>query len=409
MIYKLRRKMIWISCTSVIGVFVLIYILISVLSNRQFNRNMDMVTDLLSAGNGTFFSANHNLPKPPVNDHFPNFYTEETPFSTRFFTVWLDENDDVININVDSVSSITEEQAHQYAVQVLNAEKDRGWQDNFRYKKFKSEHSYGIVFVDGSQTQFILRTIMFIAGLVLFVSAAIILFLIILLSKRAVRPIAQSYEKQKQFITDANHELKTPLTLILTNLDIVELEMGHSEWIDDIRAEGEHMSSLINQLTALSRLDEDEIPISVSQFSFSDLCNDIISEFIPLIEKRGFTLDFKIESNVIYNGDEGAVRQLVAILLDNAIKYCDDKGNIHITLSVNRQIILSVENSCINIDQIELERLFDRFYRADKARTAGSGFGIGLSLAKSIVNRHGGQIYAYKAESKKIGFRVIMK
>ncbi len=409
MIYKLRKKMLMICCSSVIGVFSLILVLIGIFTTRQINANMDMMTDRISDGNGVFLPFDQDNPIPPSNGQFPGFFTEESPFSTRFFTVWLNDTGKIVGENIDSISSVTREQAHQYAQAVMSSGRERGWSDHFRYKVFDTDRGQGIVFVDGSTSQFLSRTIVLIAGLVLLASMSVIIVLIVLLSKRAVRPIAQSYEKQKQFVTDANHELKTPLTLILTNLDIMESELGHSEWIDDIRVEGQRMGSLISQLTALSRLDEDQIQMSVSDFSISDLCYDTLSEFAPMVENKGFSLTFEIQSHVQYAGDEGAIRQLVAILLDNAIKYCDPAGNIFVSLSANRQTSIAIENTFCNVDQVELDRLFDRFYRADKARTAGSGFGIGLSLARSIAEKHNGDIYAYKAGPDRIGFKVILK
>ncbi len=409
MIYRLRKRLLVISCSSVISVFTLIFILIYALSYSQINANMDMMTDRISEGNGAFLPFDMNSSMPPSLDRRENFFTEETPFSTRFFTVWLNDTDEIVRENIDSVSSVTKEEAHEYALKALKTGKERGWQNNFRYKVFSTNVGRGIVFVDGSSSQFTARTLILVSGTVLLLSMAIILFLIILLSKRAVRPIAQSYEKQRQFVTDANHELKTPLTLILANLDIVESELGHSEWIDDIRIEGQRMGSLINQLTALSKLDETETPLCVSEFSLSDLCCDTLSEFVPMVEGRGFKLHCSIGSDIKYRGDEGAIRQLIGILLDNAAKYCDSGGDIYVSLRFGKQISFEIVNNCNNVDSIELDRLFDRFYRADKARTAGTGFGIGLSLAKSIVEKHHGDICAYKADNCKIGFRVTLK
>ncbi len=409
MIYTLRKKMIWICGSSVVGVFTLIFIIINLLGNRQLNANMDMMTDRISQGNGVFLPVGKENALRPGTDQYPGYFTEETPFSTRFFTVWVDENGKVTGENVNSVSSVTKEQAHAYAAAALREGKGRGWADNFRYKIFDTARGRGIVFVDGSASRFLTRTMMFISGMVLIVSMVIILILIIVLSKRVVRPIAQSYEKQKQFITDANHELKTPLTLILTNLDIVESELGHSEWIDDIRIEGQRMSNLVGQLTAMSRLDEEGTPMPTGEFSLSDVCSDTVSEFGPLAEGRGLTVTADIQPDIVFRGDEAAIRRLVAILLDNAVKYCDPAGTIYLSATAKWQTVIAVENTCAAVDALELDRLFDRFYRADKARTAGNSFGIGLSLAKAIAQKHHGDIRAYKAGPGKIGFRVTMK
>ncbi len=409
MIYNLRRKMIWICCTCLIVVFALIFSAIYILGNRQLNNNMDMMTDRISEGNGVFRPFDQNNPMPPGMDRYPDFFTEETPFSTRFFTVWVAEDGKIIGANLESVSSVSKEDAYKYAQEVINEGDARGWQGNYRYKVFSAMRGTGIVFVDGSMNRSMTRTLMWTAALVLLGCMLIISVLIIAVSKRVVRPIAQSYEKQKQFITDAGHELKTPLTLILTNLEIVESELGHSEWLDDIRTEGQRMSTLVSQLTALSRLDEDVPQMPTMDFSFSDVCRDTVSEFAPLIDIKGLTMTAFIQPELKARGDEGSIRRLVTILVDNAVKYCDAGGDISLSASSKWQTELRVENSCAGVDNIELSRLFDRFYREDKARTAGTSFGIGLSLAKSIAEKHHGEIKAYKAGPGRIGFRVTLK
>ncbi len=409
MIYNLRRKMIWICCVSIAAVFAMIFVAIYGVGTHLLNTNMDMMADRISDGNGVFRPFDNDNPMPPGMDRFPDFFTEETPFSTRFFTVWIAEDGKIVGSNLESVSSVTEADATRYAEEVLRKGNERGWQENFRYKVFEAPRGSGIVFVDGSMNRATTRSLLITSAAVLIGCLIVIFVVIVLVSKRVVRPIAQSYEKQKQFVTDANHELKTPLTLILTNLDIVEQELGHSEWLDDIRAEGQRMSSLVGQLTALSRLDEDQAPMQKTNFSLSEVCRDTISEFTPLIETKGITLTAYIHPEVTINGDEGAIRRLVTILIDNAVKYCDPTGDIFLSLNTKWQKQLVVENSCASVDALELDKLFDRFYRADKARTASNSFGIGLSLAKSIAEKHGGDIKAYKAGPGRIGFRVTMK
>jgi len=235
-----------------------------------------------------------------------------------------------------------------------------------------------------------------------------VLTLILLLSKRAVKPIAESYAKQKQFITDANHELKTPLTLILANLDIAESELGKNEWLDDIRSEGHRMTELVNQLVALSRMDEENHTLNLSDVLLGRMVADTVSEFEPLAISRGKTIGTNIDTDIIYHGDEALLRRLVGILMDNAIKYCDHGGDIALTLHRGRRIALTVENTYAAVGELELNRLFDRFYRADKARTFKGGYGVGLSMAKAIVENHKGEITAYKKDNTHIGFKVVL-
>ena len=409
MIYSLRRKLIWICGGSTATVFVLIFLLICSLSTHQLNTAMDMITDRISENGGTFPAFDEEHPKPPPFEGFPDFFTEETRFSTRFFTVQFDAAGEITSVNMDSVSSVTEEEARDLAAESVASGRERGWIEGYRYKLYRTGNGQSAVFVDGKMNRSVSQMTLLSVGIVLAGSLFVITALIVILSKRAVRPIAESYEKQKQFITDANHELKTPLTLILTNLDIVESEFGRNEWLEDIRAESERMSALVRQLVVLTQMDEEKNQITAELFPISGTLSDAVSEFQSLAERRGITLTSDIQPGVTYEGDEAAIRRLLSILLDNAIKYCDPGGEIRVTFRKRRKLILTVENTCAAVGEIALDRLFDRFYRADKARTFDGGFGIGLSIAKSIAHRHRGEITAHQKDGGCIEFRVTLK
>ena len=412
MIYRLQKRFILISTVSVLMVIALVFSFILMLNISSMNRNMDMLADRVSEGGGRFPGSMEEKPHPdkmpPRNEQDFAFITPETPFSTRHFTVFFDKNDEVARTNTESIYSITDESAIEYAESVLKDGDERGWIDNYRYKVFSTETGKGVVFVDGSMSRSSLMQSMTIAGFVLLGCAALVLILIFLLSKKAVKPIAESYEKQKQFITDANHELKTPLTLILANLDIAEAELGKNEWLDDIRAEGHRMTELVNQLVALSRMDEEGQPLNITEVALDNLVGDTFAEFEPLAKERGKHITASIDKEISYLGDEALLHRLVGILMDNAIKYCDQGGEITVNFHSGRRIILTVENTYAAVGELELNRLFDRFYRADKARTFTGGYGVGLSMAKAIVEKHKGEIIAYKKDATHIGFKVIL-
>ncbi len=412
MIYKLRRRFILICTASVFLVLALVFGVIAALNISSLNKNMDALADRVSEGGGRFpgsFEDGHHHDKiPPRNEQNSDFITPETPFSTRHFTVLFDTSGKVSKTFTESIYSITEEQAIEYAKQVLDKEDERGWVSNYRHKVYHTEFGLGVVFVDGSMNRSAMMQSMAIAGVVLFACGALVLILILLLSKKAVKPIAESYEKQKQFITDAGHELKTPLTLILANLDIAESELGKNEWLEDIRSEGHRMTELVNQLVALSRMDEEDHTLNLSEVHLGRMVSDTVSEFEPLAVSRGKRLGAKIDTDIIYHGDEARLRRLVGILMDNAIKYCDYGGDITVSLQRHRHIVLTVENTYAAVGELELNRLFDRFYRADKARTFKGGYGIGLSMAKAIAEKHKGDITAYKKDPSHIGFKVTL-
>ncbi len=405
MIYRLRKKFIGICILSFIAVFMVVFALIFLITTIQTNRSLDMHADIISQNDGKFPDFNEirpggNRPMPPEG------FNRESPFTTRYFTVKFDKRTDTVFADTRQIASVSGEEAKAYAIEALRAGNTRGWCDDYRYKICDTENGTSIVFVSGITAKENNRNFMLGTLSVFALCSVVIIVLIIFISKRAVKPTAESYEKQKQFITNANHELKTPLTLIRTNLDILESEVGQNEWLSDIRDETMLMSELVNRLVSLARMDEDGTKLEMKDFSISDAVADTVSAFTPSAESSGKLLSVNISSPSSYIGDEAGIRQVVSILMDNALKYCDNGGEIKVSLTGDRHPTLIVENSYAAVGNIELNRLFDRFYRADKARTFGTGFGIGLSMAKAIVEKHHGSISVYNIENNKIGFKV---
>lgn len=408
MIDRLRKRFLIAGACCVLLVFTVIFLVVVLVGWAQLNDTMDTLTDAIADNGGVFPGFDAAEPPPSSRYFYREVITEETQFSTRFFTVWLDSDGRIARVNVDSVFSISEDQTEEYTEAALAEGRQRGWVSDYWYKVFDAETGIALVFVNGAMNQVMTNRFLLVSALVFAACGLAIFLLFVLLSKRTVRPIAESYEKQKQFITDANHELKTPLTLILTNLDIVESEVGQNEWLDDIRCEGERMGLLIQSLVTLARMDEDASRMTVSSFDLSGSILDTVSEFSTLAADRGETLSVRVEPSLFYQGDEGMIRRLVSILLDNAVKYCDPGGEIRVQAWKTRHPVLLVENTYADVDGLPLEKLFDRFYRADKARTFSGSFGIGLSIAKAIVQNHHGEINAYKKENT-IGFRVELR
>ncbi len=405
MIWRLRKKFIRICILSFIAVFLAVLSLIYATTSIQTNRTLDRHTDMISQNDGKFpdfneIKPNGGAPTPPDG------FNMESPFTTRYFTVYFDRSENAVLINTQQVASVTESQALSFAEKALENENERGWVGDYRYKVYPYGNGNAVVFVSGASLRENNRGFMLGTVSVFALCSVVIIILIIIISKKAVKPNAESYEKQKQFITNANHELKTPLTLIRTNLDILESEVGESEWLSDIRDETLLMSEFVNQMVELARMDEEASRLQVKEFCLSDAVEDTVFAFASSVESKGQRLSINICPYCNYTGNEANIRRVVSILMDNALKYCDNGGEIRVELFDGKHPVLTVENSYGAVDNIILDRLFDRFYRADKARTYGTGFGIGLSMAKAIVEKHHGSITAYNASNNMIGFKV---
>ena len=405
MIYRLQRKFILSSAAAIFLVILAIMTVILILNVATMNQTLDQLIDKVLASNMNVTEAlKENRPK--IRFWLP-LMSDWSPYNTGHFTVRFDSEMIAQRVVLSMAGELTEEEVIEFARAAVEEGK-RGWIFQYHYKVYPVQDGVEVFFIDGSMNLISLLQSMLIIGVVLFACAFVLLLLIVLFSKTFMKPVAESYEKQKQFITDANHELKTPLTLILTNVDIAEAELGTNEWLDDIRSEGHRMTELVNQLVALSRMDEENVSAEVSEMDLGEIVSDTISEFQPLAAERGQRITVDVDPNLQYRGEEALLRRLISILMDNAVKYCDEGGEIRVCLKRRKFVVLTVENSYRNVDTIELGRLFDRFYRADKARTAG-GYGIGLSIARMIVQKHRGEITAYRKDGTHIGFRAVLK
>lgn len=234
-------------------------------------------------------------------------------------------------------------------------------------------------------------------------------FLLAVFTRRMMKPAMALETRQKQFITDAAHELKTPLTLMLTNAEILEKENGDSEWTRGIREEGEHMKGLIQSLITLTRADEGVQKVQKEPVQLSLLLQESLEDYADLMESIGLQVHQEIAEDVMVEGDPALFAQIFSILLENALKYCDEQGMVRVSLKQSRKTIIRFENTCQNVDSLDLERLFDRFYRGDASRSSEDGFGIGLSVARSLVTAMNGTITARKTGENTIGLILVFQ
>ena len=222
-----------------------------------------------------------------------------------------------------------------------------------------------------------------------------VLVLLLILSSRIVRPVAESYEKQKRFITDAGHELKTPMTIIGADADLLEMECGENQWLADIRRQTQRLTGLTNDLIYLSRMEE-QPGLQRIEFPLSDVAEEMAASFLAPARSQGKGLSIAVAPMLSFTGEEKSIRQLISILLDNALKYSPEGGELSLRLErQGRSLLLTVSNTLEQpIAREEMACFFDRFYRGDQSRNQAGGYGLGLSIARSIVSAHRGKIRA---------------
>jgi len=325
---------------------------------------------------------------------------EEIPFEARYFIIYLDENDEITGCDVDRMFMLSEEDALEYGRFYLNQGKEAGLVDWYRYRRIDTYDGSAVVFLDCGRKIDIFLTFMHIGIAMLFLGLGIGFLVIFFLSGRIVRPVAESHTKQKQFITDAGHEIKTPLTIINANLDLLEMDLGENECIEDIRQQTGRLRSLTNDLVLLSRMEEGGNTMEKIDFPLSDVVADAAKAFRAPLSQRDCELLIEIEPMLSMHGNSKALEQLTSILLDNAVKY-SAPGAVCCRLErQGKSIVLSVSNpSFERLSEEQLSHLFDRFYRSDSSRNSETGgHGIGLSVALAIVTAHGGSIKAVNTE-----------
>ena len=361
------------------------------------------MTSLLAQNDGKFPEGNGQKPdegdkktSPPEKPEEKEHFSAETPFETRYFTVTEDSDGEIADCDMDRIAAIDENTAEEYAEEISKKADTTGFIGIYRYRVTDADGGVKYVFLDCRRELSNFRTVLITTVSVSVLGFAAVFVLVVIFSRMVFRPVEESIQKQKRFITDASHELKTPLTIIDANTEVMEMENGESQWTKSTRKQIQRLSGLVQQLVTLSRLDEEKGLQNPAEFNLSEAVSESVQSYEALAQTKEKKLKLEIENNIFYLGDEKAIRQLLGILMDNAVKYSSDKGNIKLTLKrKGRKILLEVYNDAEKLPKGKLDVLFERFYRLDSSRNSGTGgSGIGLSVAKAIVLTHKGKITA---------------
>lgn len=404
--------------TAMLAITVLILVLLGAIngtycwiSGQQMERMLGMLAE-----NGGVPSRPGEMPEREKSQRDrPGFLDqpidEDAAMSARYFMVRYNSDGEVVQTDISKIASVTEEDAEKMADKVWKSGDTEGRTDQFRYKIAESREGKEsvVIFLDTSS---LMRSILMVLGISIFIGIlcwGLMLLLVILLSKKAILPIAKNIEKQKQFVTDAGHEIKTPLAIIMANTDAMELHHGENKWSRNIREQTVRLNGLMQNLLALAKMDEGGMKLPAFDISLSRLLEEILPSFYEPAALKGIVIEETIQPDMIVHANKDNIIRLITILLDNAVKYTDQNGNIKVYLErKERSIVLKIKNTCETLPEVEPEKLFDRFYRGDSARTQKSGgYGIGLSVARAIAESQKGEIMA-SYEDKQIVFVVRM-
>lgn len=339
---------------------------------------------------------------PKTDDNIPEFIPDRQDdrhmeiVTSHFILVKYSSDNQLISIENSLSDSYSDEEIEQYCEEILEKGKPQGTVGQLRYVFHQNNDGAVIAFIDHTaqmQNSRNLLTISIILGVVGLIAFA---FLSYVLSGLMVRPVEEAFQKQKQFISDASHELKTPITVILSNSELLEDQIGENKQLSYIKKECDQMHHLVTSLLTLTHLEQTPYEsIEKHTFCLSDALLERILPLESIAYEKGITMQEDITPNLSYWGVREQLQQVATILIDNALNHTDEKGIINISLhKTQHHLVFTVSNTGAAIPEEEREKLFERFYRVDKARNRTSGhYGLGLSIAKTIVNNHKGKIH----------------
>lgn len=397
----LRKKFVLFAMSAVTVLLAVLIGAINGFSWMILDRQSDEVLHLLTAMDAPLSNKDFRKPRPfgpPMN--------MDTLRSARFFTVLTDGDGNVLQVDTGQISSVSREQAAEYAGQVVGLFGKTG---GYKYEVKQLGAKRLIFFMDTSNQLSTFAMILGLSAAAALVCWLLTLLFVLLYSGRVVGPILAGMEKQKQFITNAGHELKTPLAIIQSNNDASALICGETKYSRNIRQQTQRLNALMTKLLALAKLDE-EAALPTERVDAGALTGGLLPAYEAAAAERRITLSAHIQPQVFLQARRDALSHMLSMLLDNAVKYTPEGGSIRVRVRVSgakKRAEITVENSCDTASYPAPERLFERFYRGDSARTqdgSASGYGIGLSAARAAAEAFGGRLTAEYPEAGTIRF-----
>ncbi|MBR1853530.1 MAG: HAMP domain-containing histidine kinase [Lachnospiraceae bacterium] len=411
MIKKLRRNFIALAMLTLIMAMGMVMGVVSLLAVHQVTEQYEILLDFMLAYGGKLPNAMDEIDEETRETLS---VIPEIIYETRYFSVELDEQMQITDMHLSYIHSVNADTVQKLTKTAMKNRYRHGWILNqgsqYLFKwKVNEDGSVLLVFIDATSRAWILAIVtqymLLLAGIVV----VVYFFLYSWYSRRIVQPYIETQEQQKRFITNASHELKTPLAVISANTEMLEAKNGENKWTQSTMRQIERMTGLIQDLVTLSRLDEKKKTEFV-KIEWSQICTQEAESFSEVAHNAGLGFEQEIAKSIHVKGEEKALRELVTIFLDNAVKYCDAGGVVSVHLSMEKHTaVLRIANSYAKGKDVDYDRFFERFYRADESHNSQkSGYGIGLSIAKQIVEILGGTLRV-EWESGVIRFVIAIK
>ena len=411
MFRKLKIRFILLASAAIVCILLTMIAVLNSVRFLQTNGEIQAVLNILSANNGDFPSVEETA-ESLQNDRI----TIDTIYQYRYFSVVYKEDKSLYSSNLDHLSNLSKEQALSYANKVIKDSRSSGVFKvgsqfySYQITQDSKTKRYLLVVLDSTNYLESRNDFFWLSIQLCFYSFIFFVLVVSGFSNFAIRPYIKNYENQKRFITNAGHELKTPLAIISANTELQELMTGENEWTESTKDQVKRLSNLINQMVVLARLEE-QPDVTLVDVNFSEVVKKVAGNFKSVIEKAGKKYEIKLQEDIHVKATEDELYELVSILIDNACKYCDEDGQLFVTLTKakrGKRARLTVANSYADGKNVDYSRFFDRFYREDESHNQKQpGYGIGLSMAESLVRIFKGRIWvSYKKGL--IGFTVLL-